>query len=55
MEEFHKVKSTLKQVKAANSDGIPPEVIKSCDFNKICLHFCNDALIKDEKQICGLS
>ena len=37
MEEFRKVKSTLKVGKAAGPDDIPPEVYKSCDFDDICL------------------
>jgi hypothetical protein len=49
MEEYHKVKTTLKLGKAAGPDGIPPEVFKSCDFDELCLQFCNNALIKDEK------
>ena len=48
-EEYHKVKSTLKLWKAAGPDSIPPEVYKSCDFDDICLDFCNRALIKNEK------
>ena len=35
--------------KAAGPDDIPPEVFKSCDVDEICLEFCNDALIKNDK------
>lgn len=49
MEEWKKVKSGLKIGKAAGPDGIPPEVLKSCDFDEICLQFCNDALMKNDK------
>ena len=49
MEEYRKVKLSLKLGKAAGPDDIPPEVFKSCDFDEICLEFCNDALIKNEK------
>ena len=49
LEEFRKVKSSLKVGKAAGPDDIPPEVFKSCDFDEICLDFCNDALINNNK------
>jgi hypothetical protein len=49
LEEYRKVKSSLKQGKAAGPDDIPPEVFKSCDFDVICLDFCNEALIKNDK------
>ena len=49
LEEFKKVKSSLKVGKAAGPDDIPPEVFKSCDFDEICLDLCNDALIKNDK------
>ena len=49
MEEYRKVKSALKLGKAAGPDDIPPEVYRSCDFDDMCLKFCNDALIKDQK------
>lgn len=35
--EFATVKSTLKQVKSAGPDGIPPEVPKNCDLDNIIL------------------
>jgi hypothetical protein len=49
IEEYKKVKSSLKLGKAAGPDNIPPEVFKSCDFDNICLDFCNDTLIKNDK------
>ena len=49
LEEFRRVKSSLKLGKAAGPDDIPPEVFKSCDFDEICLVFCNDALLKNDK------
>ena len=49
MEEFRRVKSTLKLGKAAGPDNIPPEVFKTCDFDEICLDLCNDALTKNDK------
>lgn len=49
LEEYRKVKSTLKVGKAAGPDEIPPEVYKSCDFDEICLDFCNRALLENEK------
>ena len=49
MSEFLKVKASLKLGKAAGPDEIPPEVFKSCDFDDICLDFCNDALISNDK------
>ena len=41
IEEFRKVKSSLKLCKAAGPDEIPPEVYKSCELDEICLDFCN--------------
>ena len=49
LNEYRKVKASLKLGKAAGPDEIPPEVFKSCDFDQICLDFCNDALIKNDK------
>jgi hypothetical protein len=49
LEEFRKIKSSLKLGKAVGSDDILPEVFKICDFDEIRLDFCNDALIKNEK------
>ena len=49
LDEYRKVKASLKLGKAAGPDEIPPEVFKSCDFDQICLDFCNDALIKNDK------
>ena len=39
----------MKLGKAAGPDDIPPEVYKSCDFDEICLDFCNKALIENDK------
>jgi hypothetical protein len=47
IEEFRKVKSSLKIWKAAGPDDITPEVFKTCDFDEICLDFCNKAFIKN--------
>jgi exonuclease III len=49
IEEYRKVKSSLKAGKAAGPDGIPPDVLKSCDFDDICLEFCNKALLENDK------
>ena len=49
MDEFIKVKSLLKNDNAVGPDEIPPEVYKSCDFDEICLDFCNKALIENDK------
>ena len=49
IDEFRKVKSSLKLGKAAGPDEIPPEVYKSCDFDEICLDFCNRALLDNDK------
>ena len=49
LDEFRKVKTSLKLGKAAGPDNIPPEVFKCCDFDEICLQFCNDALTKNDK------
>ena len=49
LEEFRKVKSSLKVGKAAGPDDIPPEVFTSCDFDEMCLDFCNDVLINNDK------
>ena len=35
LEEYRKVKSSLKIGKAAGPDEIPPEVYKSCDFDNM--------------------
>ncbi|XP_062577713.1 uncharacterized protein LOC134239565 [Saccostrea cucullata] len=47
--EYRKVKSSLKLGKAAGPDEIPPEVFKLCDFDSVCLGFCNDALANNDK------
>ena len=49
LDEFKKVKASLKTGKAASPDDIPPEVYKLCDFDDICLDFCNQAPIKNVK------
>ena len=49
IEEYQKVKSTLKAGKAAGPDGIRPDVLKTCDFDDICLEFCNKALLENDK------
>ena len=49
LDEFRKVKSSIKIGKAAGPDEIPPDVYKSCDFDEICLDFCNRALIENDK------
>ena len=49
LDEFRKVKSSLQLGKAAGPDDIPPEVLKSCDFDEICLKFCNTALMENDK------
>ena len=43
------MKSSLKIGKAAGPGDIPAEVFKSCDFDDICLDFCSQALIKNDK------
>ena len=49
LDEYKKVKSSLKIGKAAGPDNIPPEVFKFCDFDDICLSFCNKALLENDK------
>ena len=49
LDEFRKVKSSIKIGKAAGPDEIPPDVYKSCDFDEICLDFCNRALMENDK------
>ena len=49
MDEFSKVKASLQLGKAAGPDNIPPEVFKRCDFDEICLDFCNKALLENDK------
>ena len=49
LEEFRKVKSSLQLGKAAGPDDIPPEVFKSCNFDEICLKFCNATLMENDK------
>ena len=49
LEEYRKVKASLKTGKAAGPDTIPPEVFKHCDFDEIALEFCNKALMENDK------
>ena len=49
LDEFKKVKASLKLGKAAGPDSIPPEVFKCCDFDEISLQFCNKALTENDK------
>ena len=49
LDEFRKVKSSIKIGKAAGPDEIPPDVYRSCDFDEICLDFCNRALMENDK------
>ena len=49
LDEFRKVKSSIKIGKAAGPDEIPPDVYKSCDFDMICLDMCNRALMENDK------
>ena len=54
LDEYRKVKASLKLGKAAGPDNIPPEVFKNCDFDdcnfdEICLQFCNSALMENDK------
>ena len=48
IEEYATVKKRLTLGKAAGPDGIPPEVLKLCDFDDIILTFAN-GLFKEEK------
>ena len=45
MEEYRKVKKHLVEGKSAGPDGIPPEVLKRCDFDGIIVEFANDLLL----------
>ena len=49
LDEFKKVKASLKLGKSAGPDGIPPEVFKCCDFDDICLNFCIKVLMQGDK------
>ena len=49
IDEYRKVKKSLKIGKAAGPDNIPPEVFKLCDFDEICLDFCNKTLLENDK------
>ena len=41
--------TSLKLGKSAGPDGIPPDVVKCCDFDDICLNFCNKVLMQCDK------
>ncbi|XDV26400.1 hypothetical protein PO909_030130 [Leuciscus waleckii] len=43
--ELVRAKATVRVGKSAGPDGIPPEVLKNCDFDDIILEFCNLALL----------
>ena len=47
--KYTKVKTSLKQGKAAGPDAIPPEVLKNCELDDIILGICNLALTRNEK------
>lgn len=47
--EYVKAKESLVEGKSCGEDGIPPEVLKRCDFDDIILEFCNRALLDGEK------
>ena len=49
IQEFRKVKAYLQLRKAAGPDIILPEGFKNCDFDEICLEFCNKALKENDK------
>ena len=41
----------MKLGKTAGSDEISPKVLKYCDFDEICLDFCNRALENDKSDL----
>ena len=47
-DEYASAKASLTNGKAAGPDGIPPDVLKSCDFDDIILSFAN-GLFQDSK------
>ena len=49
LDVFKKVKTSLKLSKSAGLDGIPLEVFKCCDFDDICLNFCDKVLMQCDK------
>ena len=49
LNEYREVKAALKLGKAAGPDGLPSEVFKACDFDDICLDFCNKAILENDK------
>ena len=44
-----KARKSLVKGKSCGDDGIPPEVLKSCDMDAIILSFCDNALVNGEK------
>ena len=42
-------RTSLKVGKSAGPDGIQLEVFKCCDFDAICLNFCNKVLMQFDK------
>ena len=48
-DELQKAKKSLQDGKAAGPDDIPPEVIKSCNFDSIILDFANNLLTTGDK------
>ena len=49
LDEFKRVKTSLKLGKSAGPDGIPLEVFKCYVFDDICLNFCNKVLMQLDK------
>ena len=49
MDELRIAKKSLRDGKQAGPDNIPPEVLKSCNFDQIILDFANNLLEKMEK------
>ena len=49
MEELLKAKKSLRDGKQAGPDNIPPEVLKTCNFDDILLDFANKLLTNMEK------
>ena len=49
MDELKKAKKYSRDGKQAGPDNIPPEVLKSCNFDEILSDFANNLLEKMEK------
>ena len=49
MDEYQKVKRSLKTGKAAGEDGIPPEVLKYCHLDEIILTYANKLIVNGIK------